>query len=112
MRVKVLFLVSCQSSSLVCVAMGAVRGLLRLIFCIEVFGGGPKGSRGNLILAYGFAKERDGATVTGKCLTEPTLTFTVRGWVPTGSWAETPTEEEMVPGPETIIKTGFCRWIL
>lgn len=80
--------------------MGAVRGLLRLIFCIVVFGGGPRGSRGKLMLAYGFAKECDGATVTGKCLTEPTLTFTVRGWVPTGSWAKTPTEEEvMVPGP-------------
>lgn len=76
-----------------------MRGLLRLIFYIEVFGGGPKGSRGNWMLAYGFAKERDGAAVTGKCLTEPTLTFTVRGWVPTGSWAKTPTEEEVVPGP-------------
>lgn len=79
--------------------MATVRGLLRLIFYIEVFGGGPEGSRGNWMLAYGFAKERDGAAVTGKCLTEPTLTFTVRGWVPTGSWAKTPTEEEVVPEP-------------
>lgn len=79
--------------------MGAARGLLRLIFCTEVFGGGPKGSRGNSMLAYGFAKERDGVTVTGKCLMEPTLTFTVRGWVPTGLWAKTPAEEEMVPEP-------------
>lgn len=28
--------------------------------------------------AYGFAKEVEGANVTGRCLTETTLTFTVR----------------------------------
>lgn len=48
------------------------------------------------MLAYGFAKECDGANVAGKCLTEPTLTFIVKGWVLTDSWAETPTEEEAV----------------
>lgn len=34
------------------------------------------------MLAYGFAKERDRANVTGKCLTEPTLTFTVKAGFP------------------------------
>ena len=109
MRVKVLFLVSCQSSGLVCMDMGTVRGLLRLIFYIEVFGGGPKGSRGNWMLAYGFAKERDGAAVTGKCLTEPTLTFTVRGWARGQKHQQ---RRRWCLDPETIMKTGFCRWIL
>lgn len=48
------------------------------------------------MLAYGFAKEHDEANVTGKCLMEPTLTSTVRGWVPTDLLAEIPAGEEVV----------------
>lgn len=91
--------------------MGAARGLLRLIFGTEVFGGGPKGSRGSSMLAYGFAKERDGVTVTGKCLMEPTLTFTEDGFRQ-ACGQKHQQRRRWCPNPETIIKAGFCGWIL
>jgi hypothetical protein len=64
------------------------------------------------MLAYGFAKELDGANGTGKCLMEPTLTFS-EGWVPTDSWAEILQRMRWCwLDTEAIIKAGFCRWSL
>ena len=68
---------------------------------------------GNLMPAYGFAKELEGANVTGRCLTETTLTFTVRMGSHSLTGRNTAEEEEVaLADTEAIIKAGFCRWIL